>query len=368
MSNQEQNEMQKIAGKSRTKLQRVAQKNRLSIIEWYTMEIEDGENISYYSKDMVPFDPAEWYNDALQVTNTAIVDSVEAGLNGLYAIASIKETNQYFENLTIDGVTLSSRLRDSATYAQTETINTINKHLKSKTTFRRLSKELTRKRVSKGDLPKYLKELRDSAVNTGGNTKRLKSAIYTAEKRILQLAQKGAPTKDLQRAYTRVVDTVKKGDIATLNKSLQSALDTKAMYNNDRIARTEIARAHAMAFKRQVVDHPNYEDGEVYIKSLLSPRHNVVDICDFHAGADLYNVGKGVYPANEAPAYPYHPNCLCSQVILSKDIDKRKVRYSKERKGEYLSSQSENRRNSIENSIKNNEQRKLIPLPKKLLE
>lgn len=367
MSIEEQNEMQKIAKESRKKLEAMASRQRKEISFWYTQELEDGRGESLYSNTTVPFDPEKWKVEAMQITNEAIIAGVESGLDGLYVIASLQETNEYFLGLTVDGVTLSERLRDSATYAEKLTVDTVNQHIKNKTTFKRLSNDLTKKRVSKGDLPKYLTELRDSALNAGGDTKTLKLAIKKAEASVKQLAKDGAPTRDLQRAYQRVVDAVKNGDARTLNIALENAIDRKAMYNNDRIARTELAKAHAMAFKRQVVDHSDYEEGNVYIKSLLSPRHNVTDVCDYHAHADLYGVGRGVYPAKEAPAYPYHPHCLCSQVIKVINKDKRSARYSKEREKEYYASLPEKKEKLIKRSVADSSGRKLIPLPEKLL-
>ena len=35
------------------------------------------------------------------------------------------------------------------------------------------------------------------------------------------------------------------------------------------------------------------------------------DICDMYAEADLYGLGKGVFPKDAAPVNPAHPHCLC---------------------------------------------------------
>ena len=51
-------------------------------------------------------------------------------------------------------------------------------------------------------------------------------------------------------------------------------------------------------------------------KSNLSARHPAPDICDFHAGADLYGWGAGVYPKTQGPPYPYHPHCTCNKTIV----------------------------------------------------
>lgn len=46
----------------------------------------------------------------------------------------------------------------------------------------------------------------------------------------------------------------------------------------------------------------------------LSSRHPVDDICDMYAEADLYGLGKGVFPKDAAPENPAHPHCLCHYV------------------------------------------------------
>lgn len=49
----------------------------------------------------------------------------------------------------------------------------------------------------------------------------------------------------------------------------------------------------------------------VAYKWSLSSRHPVDDICDMYAEADLYGLGKGVFPKDAAPVNPAHPHCLC---------------------------------------------------------
>jgi hypothetical protein len=42
------------------------------------------------------------------------------------------------------------------------------------------------------------------------------------------------------------------------------------------------------------------------------------DICDVHAGANIYGLGAGVYPFDKVPELPAHPNCNC---FLTEVID-----------------------------------------------
>ncbi len=48
-----------------------------------------------------------------------------------------------------------------------------------------------------------------------------------------------------------------------------------------------------------------------HIKWKLGSRHPAEDICGMYANADLYGLGKGVFPKDAAPVNPAHPHCLC---------------------------------------------------------
>lgn len=43
----------------------------------------------------------------------------------------------------------------------------------------------------------------------------------------------------------------------------------------------------------------------------LGSRHPAEDICDLYAHTDLYALGAGVFPKDQAPVNPAHPHCLC---------------------------------------------------------
>lgn len=73
-------------------------------------------------------------------------------------------------------------------------------------------------------------------------------------------------------------------------------------YKVHRLFRTELARAHSAAYEES-----SKETGAVGIRFMLSPSHRVKDICDKHASANKYGLGKGVYPFGQVP-FPAHPN------------------------------------------------------------
>lgn len=96
-------------------------------------------------------------------------------------------------------------------------------------------------------------------------------------------------------------------------------------YVAERIARTEMARAYADGFIAKM----NQDVDIVAVKFKLSGRHPTFDICDMYAKADMYNLGKGVYPKDKLPPLPVHPHCLCrySEIYIGEvDTTKEKLR------------------------------------------
>jgi len=86
------------------------------------------------------------------------------------------------------------------------------------------------------------------------------------------------------------------------------------MDNALRVMRTEINRAHTTAYQRGAAADPD----SIGTKFMLSPRHPRVDICDFHARANLHGLGPGVYPHGRSPL-PAHPNTLSFEVVVYGD-------------------------------------------------
>ena len=74
-----------------------------------------------------------------------------------------------------------------------------------------------------------------------------------------------------------------------------------------KIARTEAVRARYDAF---IARYGEDEDVVAY-QWKLGSRHPAEDICDMYAEADLYGLGKGVFPKDAAPVNSAHPHCLC---------------------------------------------------------
>ena len=89
-----------------------------------------------------------------------------------------------------------------------------------------------------------------------------------------------------------------------------------ALYNAQRVFQTEMKRAHALSY----IESNKGARGLIGYRYLLSPMHRRVDICDRHANADLYGLGRGVYPPDQIRTiFPAHPNTRSYIVAVYRD-------------------------------------------------
>ncbi len=85
------------------------------------------------------------------------------------------------------------------------------------------------------------------------------------------------------------------------------AVQEKSRYVAERIARTESARAWADGF----IARYETDDTVAAYRWEVSSAHPCTDVCDMYANADLWGLGKGIYPKDQCPTLPAHPHCLC---------------------------------------------------------
>ncbi len=81
-----------------------------------------------------------------------------------------------------------------------------------------------------------------------------------------------------------------------------------------RVFRTEINRAHGIAYQRGVAAHPD----TIGTRFLLSPQHPKPDICDLLSTQNIHGLGPGVYPHGKSP-WPAHPNTLSYEEVVFRD-------------------------------------------------
>lgn len=108
------------------------------------------------------------------------------------------------------------------------------------------------------------------------------------------------PTKEMLRKINRA-ETNKMSNVLKAQYFDEDA----AYWQARRLFRTELNRAHGMAYQNSLED----DDDIVGTRFKLSPNHPRVDICDMHASVNRFGLGKGVYPKGKSP-WPAHPNTL----------------------------------------------------------
>jgi len=114
---------------------------------------------------------------------------------------------------------------------------------------------------------------------------------------------------DIARALTKYVQegsaTLVK-DYPNMMKRMGKRLPKDLNYEALRLVRTEVSAAHGDATVKSATYNPACKG----LKWVLSAQHPEQDICDELANAEQ-GMGPGVYPIEDPPPMPAHPNCLC---------------------------------------------------------
>ena len=245
------------------------------------------------------------------------------------------------ESWASDDLTLSKRLYRRSSTIRNEVADTIKQALKTNKTVKGLAKSIFDGYgkggiIPEASIPKFLSKLSD--INISGEAtpdakRKERELLRSVKGKIARL-----DTPYVRAAYNEVAAAVEDGNEIRLQKAIYSATQEKARYHAERIARTENARAYADGQMNRFLD----DDDIVAFQWKLSSRHPRYDICDFYANADLYGLGKGVYPKDKFPRLPAHPHCMCHiKPMTELDIDVNKRHNNLERAGlEYIKSLS----------------------------
>lgn len=195
-------------------------------------------------------------------------------------------------------VTLSQRLYAHHRAIGLATASTIAAHLKGPHSARVLAKTLHDGYDFRPDtlkvikaLPKYLRVEFDRAQAARLKTPALRAAYLEA----IRKAEAGAGMEEL-------------------GKRLNVALQERNRFFANRIARTELHRAHTDQQARELMARERIQ----YVQYRMSSKHPKADQCDAMALVDRYGLGPGVFPKAVAPRPPLHPFCLC---VLSPLVD-----------------------------------------------
>lgn len=268
---------------------------------------------------------------------------------GKKRIAKAKAFRKSWLNLTWPGDELTLSQRTARLGKMLELKESIRVSLKNQKTWLELATSLKTEDLVKADIAGHIKQLEWKAIRaTGGDAKAIKAykaSINKSKRDIERLALNGAPNKRLKKAYQGVIKATETGSKKAIKKAVNDAVAAKAQYNAERIARTEIARAYGQGFYNEALS----DEDVIGLRSELSTRHVITDICDFHAEANLYGMGPGVYPLTSAPPYPYHPNCLCVLTNVHRgEVKEAKAKdFNGKAASDYLSRQSAAKRKKM---------------------
>lgn len=280
--------------------------------------------------------------DMMKATLQAeLVNTFMAGYgdNVPYSAKSISQAMS--ESWASDDLTLSKRLYRRSSTIRNEVADTIKQALKTNKTVKGLAKSIFDGYgkggiIPEASIPKFLSKLSD--INISGEAtpeakRKERELLRSVKGKIARL-----DTPYVRAAYNEVAAAVEDGNEVRLQKAIYSATQEKARYHAERIARTENARAYADGQMNRFLD----DDDIVAFQWKLSSRHPRYDICDFYANADLYGLGKGVYPKDKFPRLPAHPHCMCHiKPMTELDIDVNKRHNNLEQAGlEYIKSLS----------------------------
>lgn len=115
-------------------------------------------------------------------------------------------------------------------------------------------------------------------------------------------------TAALRSAYLQAIDADLAGvGRARLDKLLKVAMEEKVRYFANRIAQSELARAHSDRIGRELLADVTID----VVQWRMSAAHPRADICDVFAKVDKFGLGPGCYPKRLAPGPTAHPFCRC---------------------------------------------------------
>jgi len=116
-------------------------------------------------------------------------------------------------------------------------------------------------------------------------------------------------TDGLRAGYLQALERILDGSgQGAIDNALRVAVEERYRYFANRIAQTELARAHTEQRARELIADDNIE----VVQYRMSQTHPRADICDYFARADGYGLGPGMYPKDACPMPPVHPFCLCT--------------------------------------------------------
>jgi hypothetical protein len=297
-----------------------------------------GENTPAVAVD-IAYRETDFLNKSQDIINKTQVASSASAFSGTQILLDLGLAKDYFLYTKFaDGVNLSDTIHSGESQKAVKSV--LKDAFKVNTSATKVMKDLNIATAGKTEIETGINEIIKSF--KGADAKETVKSLKKLKRHIANLKEDSS----LKRSYERLVKAVEGGKEEAIIKAIEKATTQQAKYINERITRTEMARAYDMSVSRAIEE----EEGAIGFRWLLSSGHPRPDICDCYAEADAYGMGAGVYPADAGARIPAHPNCLCTKEVWYRNPNKsgKQVgRYSTKRVDEYLEGLSDKKRGQL---------------------
>ena len=285
------------------------------LTETVLQELNKGQSLT--SAVAAAFKRSDFHTGNAEAVAEAIYAAALVGLDLSPTIVAAATEKTIRENLTGrswtgDGVKLSDRLHGVDGRIKSDILTTVSASMRNYDTVKVMAKNLYdgyhsgKAVISQAQLPEYMRKLRTMMLLAFQGDQRAVNESKIMEK-IAAMNIKNLKTPLLKAAYSEVLAACNSQDTKVLEKALWVAAQEKSRYYAERIARTESSRAYYDGFMAKIAK----DELVIGVMWLLNSSHPKFDICDMYAKADMFNMGKGIYPKNKVPKIPVHPHCLC---------------------------------------------------------
>ena len=237
--------------------------------------------------------------------NDSLHRLAEQGYGGLLSAAVAESA--FRMKWAPDGLTLSDRTTRGSKAVRDMVANVLNQQMLKNANYKANALALFDGYgyggiIPEQDIPDFMRKLIKLSNGPNYDKQKYRNAMRQVERYIRQLNTQG-----MKYAYNKVLQAIESRNNEALFKALRVATQERTRYFAERIARTERARAYIDGFIAKWQDN---EDCVAY-QWKLSTANPDYDICDLYANADLYGLGKGIYPKDKVPTIPVHPHCMC---------------------------------------------------------
>lgn len=216
--------------------------------------------------------------------------------------------------IEVGGLTLSRRLYAEANLVSDAVQGLVQRHLSGFQDARKLALDLfegynfrepgaepLQFNKANPQLPKYMREalLADDEL------------VAQFTRAFAKVQASNLQTPALKAAYSELLAAIDRIEAGAGNKLLTNRIEVaffeRMRYFATRISRTELRRAYAQKEARIMLEDADLE----FVQIRRAPGRSDPCICVLFTGRDMYGLGAGIYPKDQAPLPPFHPFCRC---------------------------------------------------------